>query len=152
MNGRQGVLGGLATLVAVAALGGTATAGRPGVTLTGHTVKKHAPVELELDAVGVPVRWQVGPHKAPCKRGTLSTATRVIDGFDSADATSLSDKRKATSHNGPLTFRFKLKLSGHAVDPTLWEGSYKLKAKIFQGGDKLDTCKLKTGWSASADV
>jgi hypothetical protein len=142
-----------AALAAVAALAlGAATAAGQGTTERSGETAEGVGVRLELGEFGNPTSFAVGRTKVECKRGgTLTTQKTTYTDFVTSDPGAFRLKQGNRSSDGPFTFKSRTKASGSSSDKTLqnWSGTLKEKTKVIRDGEKIDTCRLRTTWTAS---
>jgi hypothetical protein len=115
------------------------------VGTTGHG----ADVELTVSDFGNATKMEVSSVEVECKHGTLTTGDLAFKNFDTSDPGSFKDKSKDNGRDGRIKFKSKTKIQGSSADGITWSGSYKRTTKVFQGKEKLDTCKQKTTWTAA---
>lgn len=141
----------IATAVAVGlGAAGVANAAPGDVVLSGETTEA-VKVKLTVATAGNATKFKVSKTKVECTQGgTLDNKSITFTDFDRSDPGSFSDKRDDSSDGGGFHFESKSKLDGVIADDGLsWSGNLKLTSKVFERGEKIDTCKLNTAWDAS---
>jgi hypothetical protein len=150
---KAGLRTGIAAAAAAATLAWAGIAGAaPGdTTYTGET-DEGANVKLTVAEFGNPTKFKIGKTKVECDEGgTLSNQPGTYTGLDRSDPGKFKDKRTLKNSAGGFDFKTKSKLKGAADNQSFstWSGTLQLSTKVFEKGDLIDTCTLKTGWTAS---
>ena len=146
---RSGLLAcaGIATLAL--ALAAAAPSAAKDVTLTGQAANG-APVEMIVSDLGTATEFKIGGTLIVCKRnGELQTGTTTFRRFKVSDPGSFRAKGKSSNRDNGVRLKSKFSASGSSADGITWNGRFKETTKVFDGRKKIDTCKLKTRWSAS---
>jgi hypothetical protein len=141
----------LATGVALS-LGLTAiAAAAPGDTIYTGTTAEDVPVKLTVAEFGNATAFKIGKTTVTCREGgELKNRSGTYRDFDTSDPGEFSDKRSSSSENGGYHFKTKSTVHGEvAADNETWSGTFKLVTKVFERGDRIDVCKLRTTWSTS---
>jgi hypothetical protein len=137
---------------ATLALGLTAVAGAaPGDTVLQGTTTEGVKVKLTVAQFGNATAFKIGGSEVECGHGTLTNRSHVYSPLDTSDPGAFSDKSKASSDNGAFHFVSKSTIQGAAAsedDFTKWSGTFALTTKVFKNGERIDTCRLSTGWDA----
>jgi hypothetical protein len=143
----------LAALGAMA-LGATGVAGAaPGDTVLAGTTTEGVKVKLTVASFGNATAFKIGGTEVKCGHGTLTNKAGTYKPLDTSDPGEFTDRSKSSSENGGYHFESKTTIHGTSASPddfTAWLGTFKLVTKVFQHGDQIDSCKLKTEWSAPA--
>jgi hypothetical protein len=145
---RAGAL--MASTVALAlGLTGSAAAGTPGTILHGTTAED-VKVKLVVGEFGNATAFRIGRTEVECMQGgTLTNKAGTYRNLDTSDPGEFSDRRRASSESGRYRFKTKSTVRGEVGDDDqTWSGVFKLVTKVFEHGGWVDTCKLKTRWSA----
>jgi hypothetical protein len=146
MQRKHRIRAGMATIgVASLAFAAVAIADTIKVGSTGHG----ADVQLTVSDFGNATKMNVSSVEVECKHGTLTTGDLVFKKFDTSDPGSFKDKSKDNGRDGQIKFKSKTKIQGSSADGIAWNGTYKRTTKVFQGKDKLDTCRQNTTWDAA---
>ena len=145
---------GAAVLAAGAlALGGAAVAvAAPGDTVLEGTTNEDVKVKLTVGEFGNATAFRVGRSEVKCGHGTLTNRAGTYKPLDRSDPGEFSDRTKSSSDNDGYHFVTRSTIRGNAAsedDFTSWSGTFKLVTKVFEDGDEIDICKLKTQWTAS---
>jgi hypothetical protein len=136
---------GLATL----ALAAAAPAAAKDVTLTGQAANG-APVDLIVSDLGNATEFNIGGTKIICKRGgKLKTGTTTFRRFKVSDPGFFRAKGKSSNRDNGVKLKSKFSATGSSADGLTWDGRFKETTKVFDGRKKIDTCKLRTSWTAS---
>ncbi len=138
----------LATAAALA-LGPTAIAGTPPDTLLEGSTSEGVKVKLTVAEFGNATAFQIRRTKVACAEGgTLTNRGGTYQEFDTSDPGEFADRSRSSSTNGGFHFKTKSTIRGKVrAHAQSWKGVFKLVTKVLEHGDKVDTCKLKTGWT-----
>ena len=149
MHGMSTVRWTVALATVAASLGFTAIAVAE-TQLSGSTAQG-TDVKLVVGDFGNATSFSVSSAEVECKHGTLSTGKITFNRFDVSDPGAFRDKSRDQSRSGALKFKSKTSLTGDegTASPGTWAGTYRRKTKVFKNGDKLDTCRVQTTWTAS---
>ena len=142
----------VAAIAATGALALTAAtaAGQDTSVRTGET-EEGVKVKLELGSFGNPTSFTVGRSKVDCNRGgTLTTQKTTYTDFVTSDPGEFHLRTPSKSTSGHFTFKGITKASGTSTDETLqnWSGTLRERTKVIKNGEKVDTCRLRTTWTA----
>jgi len=139
-----------AVLAAALTLAATATAAaKPGdTTLTGSTTEG-VDVKLNVGPSGNATAFKIERTKVACAEGgTLTNRGGTYTEFDTSDPGAFEDKRRTSSDDGAHHFETKSVIRGEGkADDHSWSGIFKLITRVFERGERIDVCKLKTTWS-----
>lgn len=81
--------------------------------------------------------------------GQLSNKAFTHRDLDTSDPGAFSDKRTSSREDGRFRFKTKSRVAGAATaDGSSWSGSLRVTTRVFERGNKIDTCKVKTTWDA----
>jgi hypothetical protein len=144
--------GALLATAAAFALASTAAAGAaPGDTVLEGTTTEGVKVKLTVAKFGNATAFRVGGTDVTCAEGgTLTNRGGTYRDFDRSDPGEFFDKRRSSNNRGGYHFQTKSTITGEVnADGETWSGSIKLITKVFQHGDRIDTCALKTAWSTA---
>ncbi len=127
-------------------------AAAPGDTIFTGTTAEGVNVKLTVATAGNATAFKIGKTSVTCAEGgELSNRGGTYKEFDTSDPGEFSDKRASSSDNGGYHFETKSTINGElGADNETWGGTFKLVTKVFKRNEKIDTCKLKTEWSATA--
>jgi hypothetical protein len=150
---RRAVAGAGAALVAalvVGVLAGPAFALSKDTVLAGETYDGVA-VKLSVADRGKPTKFRIASTEVKCRRGgTLTNRAGTYRNFDRSDPGVFEDREVVESRAGDYDVTTKVVVYGQANPAgSAWEGAFKLTSKVFERGERVDACKLKTGWKAS---
>jgi hypothetical protein len=135
----------LAVCVSVAALPATAEA----ATWKGETRQGRA-VVVRTDAGGVVERVRIG-WKARCANGTYKSRTLFLPPLDTATTSSFADAGSYSAHPRGYRARIWVRIAGSLdADEQTWSGTFRVRVRVFKGGERVDTCRLRRlRWSAA---
>jgi hypothetical protein len=137
----------LLAVVAVA-LPGPATAAAEATTLSGATAEGAA-VRLQVAEFGNATSFVIAKTEVKCHRGgTLTTRKTTYGNFDRSDPGSFAVRSSGATSSGAWRFRTKTKIRGDADASGAWSGTFREKTTVVKHGDKTDTCRLSTTWTA----
>ncbi len=138
----------LATVGALA-LGSTAIAGPPDTILEGST-SQGVKVKLTVAGSGEAAAFRIGKTEVSCAEGgTLDNGAGTYREFDTSVPGHFFDKTRSSSDNAGYHFKSKTTVRGRiGADDPGWSGRFRLVTKVLDHGERIDTCKLKTRWSA----
>ena len=135
------------------ALGGAAVAGAaPGDTVLEGTTTEGVKVKLTVAEFGNATAFRVGRSEVKCGHGTLTNRAGTYKPLDTSDPGEFTDRTRSSSDNEGYHFQTKSTIRGAAAsenDFTSWSGTFKLVTRVFQDGEEIDVCKLKTEWTVS---
>jgi hypothetical protein len=134
--------------LALAAVAGAA----PGDTVLEGTTTEGVRVKLTVGEFGNAIAFRIGGTEVECENGTLTNRAGAYKPLDTSDPGEFTDRTKTSSDNGGFHFVSKSSIHGVAAseaDFTTWTGTFKLVTKVFEHGDKVDTCRLATEWDVS---
>ena len=140
------VLATAATLI----LAATAGAAAPGDTILTGSTAEDVDVKLTVGTAGNATAFKIGKTEVTCAEGgELVNRGGTYTRFDTSDPGEFHDKRSNTSDNDGYHFKTKSVIHGEiGADQQSWSGVFKLITKVFERGERIDVCKLKTHWSA----
>jgi hypothetical protein len=141
----------LATAGALA-LGSTAIAGTSPDTVLEGATSEGVKVKLTVAGFGNATAFRIGKTKVACAEGgTLTNRGGTYREFDTWDPGKFADRSRSSSANGGFHFKTKSTIRGKVrAHERRWKGLFKLVTKVLEHGEKVDTCKLKTRWTAGA--
>ena len=135
---------------ATLALGAASAAvAAPGDTQLEGTTTEGVKVKLMVGEFGNASAFRVGRTEVKCGHGTLTNRAGTYKPLDTSDPGEFTDRTKSSSDNEGYHFETKSLIHGVAAaedDFSSWSGTFKLVTKVFQHGEQIDTCKLKTEW------
>ena len=77
----------------------------------------------------------------------MSSKAVIRRRLDRSDPGSFSDVSTRAFKAGAVTFRSTRRVEGTiANDGRTWRGSYRERTKLFEDGEQIDTCRLRTTW------
>ncbi|MFI5123061.1 MAG: hypothetical protein ACHQJ5_09200 [Vicinamibacteria bacterium] len=122
----------------------------PGDVVFSGSTSEGVNVKLTVATAGNATKFKVGKTSVECAEGgTLTNKAGTYSGFDVSDPGAFSDKSSSKSSSGGYDFKTKSTLKGQlSGDQASWAGTLKLVTKVFKHGQKVDTCKLSTAWTA----
>jgi hypothetical protein len=132
--------------VAVAA--GMLPAGAAAITFDGETAKGVA-VELRVNPQGTPRRFEVAQTKVRCRHGTLGQNRRRYGRFDRVRIGHFADRFRQRNRDGRFVLRERTRYEGDARNDGTWRGTYEVNVRVNRKGERIDTCHLRTTWTAS---
>ena len=135
-------------LTVVAASLGLAAIAVADTTKSGTTAEGVS-VELVVGDAGNATSFEISSTDIECRHGTLTTGDITYGPFDVSDPGAFHDKSRDRSRSGKIRFKSVTRLEGSTQDGANWSGTYKRTTKVFKHGDKLDTCRQNTTWTAS---
>jgi hypothetical protein len=141
----------MAATVATLALALAATAGAQDTSVRSGETADGVSVKLKLGEFGNPTSFTVGKSKVSCNRGgELTTQKTVYTDFVTSDPGSFKLKTPSKSTDGAFTFKGLTKATGASTDETLqnWSGTLSERTKVIKNGEKIDTCRENTTWTA----
>jgi hypothetical protein len=107
-------------------------------------------VKLVVADPGNATSFTISSSNVNCKHGTLNTGKITYGPFDVSDPGSFHDKSNDNGRQGAIKFKSKTRLTGSVEgDGITWSGTYARTTKVFKHGDKLDTCRQNTTWTAA---
>ncbi|HKP88995.1 MAG TPA: hypothetical protein VJT75_03370 [Thermoleophilaceae bacterium] len=140
---------GLGALLAAVALAATPTKGR----YTGQSEQVHAPdhgVELRVDKQHKVARFAID-WRAFCKKPdqVWDAGTEVENPKNDPIGTFHDHGTYTSKTTDGFTGKITLTVDGRFTDKTHARGDWKATVKVFNPkGKRVDTCKVKTGWTA----
>jgi hypothetical protein len=155
MNGivARRISAGLAATLALAVV--PAAVAAPGDTQLEGTTTEGVKVKLTVGEFGNATAFRIGKSKVECGHGDLSNRAGTYKPLDTSDPGEFTDRTKSSSdsEDGRYHFQTKSTIQGAAVDGddfSTWSGTFKLVTKVFEDGEQIDDCKLKTDWTVSS--
>jgi hypothetical protein len=134
------------------ALGTTAlAAAAPGdVQLDGQT-SDGVKVKLTVAGAGNATAFKIGKTEVTCAEGgTLTNNAGTYTGFDTSEPGRFADRRTSSSDDGKYHFETKAGVAGQVAEgDSSWSGTFKLKTTVFKHHEEIDTCKLRSTWTAA---
>jgi len=137
----------VAATFAAVALGAAGASAAPGDTVLTGTTAEGTKVKLTVASFGNATAFKIGPTEATCDVGRLEIEAAKFNRFDTSDPGAFSDKRKSKVKDGRYLLRDTFKISGHLTsDEPSWTGTYDKTTKVFEKGQRVDTCVVSTTW------
>ena len=145
----------LATAGALVGASAAIAAAAPGDTLLEGTTTEGVKVKLTVGEFGNATAFRIGKSEVECGHGTLTNRAGTYKPLDTSDPGEFTDRTKSSSDSEDGRYRFQTRstIHGAAVDAgdlSTWTGTFKLVTKVSEDGEQIDSCKLKTDWTASS--
>lgn len=106
-------------------------------------------VELRVSPGGTPKRFEVAATRIRCKDGRVTHNRRRYRDFDRARPGHFADRFKQRIRDGGVVLRERTRYEGDAKNDGSWHGTYEVNIRVYRKGERIDTCKLTTSWTAT---
>jgi hypothetical protein len=136
-------------LVAVCALAAALPAAADAATWKGKTRQGRA-VVVHTGADGVVNRVRIG-WKAHCANGEYKSRTLFLPPLDSATTSTFAHAGSYRAHPDGYRARIWVRIAGNLdAGEQTWSGTLRVRVRVFKGGERVDTCRLRRlRWSAA---
>ena len=144
----------LATAGALVLGSAAIAAAAPGDTVLEGTTTEGVKVKLTVAEFGNATAFRIGKSEVECGHGNLTNRAGTYKPLDTSDPGEFTDRTKSSSDSADNRYHFQTKstIHGAAVDGddfSTWSGTFKLVTRVFEDGEQIDECKLKTDWTVS---
>jgi hypothetical protein len=140
----------ISVLVVVCALAAALPAAADAATWKGKTRQGRA-VVVRTDADAIVNRVRIG-WQAHCAKGQwYKSRTLFLPPLDSATTSTFAHAGSYRAHPDGYQARIWVRIAGNldAGDQT-WSGTFRVRVRVFKGGERVDTCRLRRlRWSAA---
>lgn len=117
--------------------------------LTGETTKGVA-VKLTVGYFGNATAFRVAEHDVKCNHGRLSQRARTYKKFVFSDPGSFLIRSRKSKREGALRLKNRTRVRGAiAADNQTWSGIYKSITRVFEDGERIDSCRVRSVWHVS---
>jgi hypothetical protein len=130
---------------------GSSASAAPGDTVLRGETDDGAKVKLTVGTAGNATKFRLGKTKIRCEEGgTLTNEPGTYRDFVTSDPGEFRIRDKSESSSDGFVFKTKAKVKGVAAeDFETWTGALKLRTRVLEAGERIDTCRLNATWEAS---
>ena len=136
-------------LIAVCTLAAALPASASAATWKGKT-RQGRGVVVRTGDDGTVNRVRIG-WKARCADGSYTSRTLFLPPLDSATSSAFADAGSYRGHPEGYQARIWVRIAGNLdAGEQTWSGTFRVRVRVFKGGERVDTCRLRRlRWSAA---